>query len=426
MRVLVIGSGGREHAICWKLSQSPQLDELYCAPGSPGIAQIADLVPIAVDEVQDLADFAQRLSIDLTVVGPELPLTLGIVDEFERRGLRAFGPRQSAAELEGSKVFAKQFMQRHNIPTADFEIVHNADELRSAAERFDGRIVLKADGLAAGKGVVIPSNAEELEAAIALFFEEQRFGSSARRVVVEERLEGEEVSLISLSDGDRLLPLVTSKDYKRIGDDDKGPNTGGMGAHSPSVVLPPEAAAELHRELGEATLSGMAAEQRPFRGVLYVGVMLTEDGPRVLEYNARLGDPEAQAILLRLDDDLLPVLVAGADGQFDAGRLNFSSDASVCLVLANEGYPGKPISGDVIEGIDAAQALEGVEVFHAGTREEDGAVVAASGRVLNVCARGADLAAALERAYSAAALVEWPHKVLRSDIGRRVIIASNR
>ena len=357
MRVLVIGSGGREHAICWKLSKSPLLKELYCAPGNPGISQVADLVTIAADEVQDLANFASKLKIDLTVVGPELPLTLGIVDEFQRRGLRVFGPRQQAAELEGSKVFAKQFMQRHGIPTADFEIAHNADEARRAAERFEGRVVLKADGLAAGKGVVIPADADELEDALALFFEERRFGSSARRVVVEERMEGEEVSLISLSDGERLLPLATSKDYKRIGDDDQGPNTGGMGAHSPSIVLSDEAAAELNRTLGEATLAGMAAEQRRFRGVLYVGVMLTADGPRVLEYNARLGDPEAQAILLRLEDDLLPVLFDGAEGRFEVDASDSPTSPRSAWCLRTRGYPEKPIVGDTIEGLDQAQAM---------------------------------------------------------------------
>jgi phosphoribosylamine--glycine ligase len=422
MKVLVIGSGGREHAICWKLSQSPLLEELFCAPGSPGIAQVADLVPIAVDEVQELADFATALKIDLTVVGPELPLTLGIVDEFRGRGLAVFGPRQAAAELEGSKVFAKQFMDRFDIPTAEFEIAHDADEARRFAERFDGRLVLKADGLAAGKGVILPANEEELERALAMFFEEHRFGASAKRIVVEERLEGEEVSLISLSDGKNLLPLATSKDYKRIGDDDTGPNTGGMGSHSPSYVISDAEADELSRKLGGATLQGMADENRGFQGILYVGVILTADGPKVLEYNVRLGDPEAQAILLRLEDDLLPILAAGAAGDFGVEQLTFSEGASVCLVLANEGYPGKPISGDTIEGLGAAQALEGVEVFHAGTKEQDGKIIAASGRVLNVCAAGADLRQALDRAYEATDLISWPRKTLRSDIGKRVLL----
>ena len=423
MRVLVIGSGGREHAICWKLSQSPALTELYCAPGNPGIAGLADLVPISVDDVHELADFAASVRIDLTVVGPELPLTLGLVDEFRRRGLAVFGPQRSAAELEGSKVFAKQFMERHGIPTARFAVAHDATEARRAVEDLGGPVVLKADGLAAGKGVVLPDGEDELERALAVFFEEQRFGSSGRRIVVEERLEGEEVSLISISDGKRLLPLVTSKDYKRIGEDDTGPNTGGMGSHCPSMVLDAAAAAELQRQLAEPTLAGMTAEGRDFSGFLYVGVMLTDEGPRVLEYNVRLGDPEAQAILMLLDDDLLPILQAGAAGDFGVESIDFGSDASACLVLANEGYPAKPITGDPIEGLEEAGAREGVEVFHAGTaRDEAGRVLAASGRVLNVCARGDDLRSAVERAYEAAADIQWPHRVLRSDIGRRVLL----
>lgn len=422
MKVLVIGGGGREHALCWKLSQSPLLEELFCAPGNPGIAQVADLVPIAVDEVQELADFATALKIDLTVVGPELPLTLGLVDEFRGRGLAVFGPRRSAAELEGSKVFAKQFMDRMDIPTAAFEIAHDADEVRRFAERFDGRLVLKADGLAAGKGVILPGNEEELERALEMFFEERRFGQSAQRIVIEERLEGEEVSLILLSDGKSLLPLATSKDYKRIGEGDTGPNTGGMGSHSPSLVISDEAAHELAGKLGGATLNGMAAENRGFQGILYIGVILTEDGPQVLEYNVRLGDPEAQAILLRLEDDLLPILAGGAAGDFGVDALTFSDGASVCLVLANEGYPGKPATGDPIEGLEAAQALEGVEIFHAGTKAEGGEILASSGRVLNVCAAGADLQQALDRAYEAADRIDWPHKTMRSDIGRRLLL----
>ncbi len=422
MKVLVIGSGGREHAICWKLSQSPLLDELYCAPGNPGTSLLADSVPIAADEVHELADFATSLKIDLTVVGPELALTLGIVDEFRLRGLNVFGPRQQAAEIEGSKVFAKQFMERHGIPTAEFEITHDAEEVRRAVKKFDGEYVLKVDGLAAGKGVIIPSDEDELEQAIALFFEGGRFGSSARRVVVEQRLEGEEISLIGLSDGTHLLPLATSKDYKRIGDGDQGPNTGGMGAHSPSGVISEDQAAALHENLGRATLEAMSAENRKFQGVLYLGLMLTEDGPKVLEYNARLGDPEAQALLLRLDDDLLPVLAAGAAGAFEVDRLGFHPGASACLVIANEGYPGKPIAGDSIEGLEEAQAMDGVEIFHAGTKAEDGKIIAASGRVLNVCARGDDLGAALDLAYAAAARIDWPHKAMRTDIGRRVLL----
>ena len=421
MKVLVIGSGGREHALCWKLRQSPLLDELYCAPGNPGIGQIADLVPIGGDEIHKLADFATDLKIDLTVVGPELPLTLGIVDDFQNHGLTIFGPRRQAAELEGSKVFSKEFMKRHGIPTARFEIAHDADEARRVAAGFGFPVVLKADGLAAGKGVMIPKNTEELEAALQVFFEDRRFGKAAERVVVEECLVGEEVSFIALSDGERVLPLATSKDYKRLREHDQGPNTGGMGAHSPAGIVPSGMGAQILDQVVRPTISGLADENRRFTGVLYVGLMLTAEGPRVLEYNVRFGDPEAQALLMRMEQDLLPVLHRGAQGRFESGRLHFRKEASACLVLASRGYPEKPIKGEPITGLAEAAALDGVEVFHAGTALKDGQVVAAGGRVLNVCATGPQLIDALRRAYAGAGQVRWPSKILRQDIGRQVV-----
>ncbi len=421
MKVLVVGSGGREHALCWKLRQSPELKELYCAPGNPGIGEVADLVPVAADEVQKLADFASDLKIDLTVVGPELPLTLGIADDFAVRKLALFGPRKQAAELEGSKVFAKEFMQRHDIPTAPFAVVHDAVEARRAVREFGLPVVLKADGLAAGKGVLIPGDKEELEGAIRIFFEERRFGKSGERLVVETCLEGEEVSFIALSDGERLLPLASSKDYKRIGEGDEGPNTGGMGAHSPAGVLSAEQAAEILQRVLRPTIAGMAAENRHFVGVLYAGLMMTDEGPKVLEFNVRLGDPEAQPLLLRLEDDLLPVLASGAAGRFDTQRLQFRKEAAACVVLASRGYPGEPVKGEAITGLTAGRQHEGVEVFHAGTALRDGQLVSSAGRVLNVCATGADLRDALKRAYGAAAEIDWPNKVLRRDIGRRVL-----
>jgi len=424
MRVLVIGSGGREHALCWKLAQSPEVEELYCAPGNPGIAEVADLVAEGADDVQGLANFAANLQIDLTVLGPELPLTLGLTDELARRGLAVFGPSREAARLEGSKVFAKEFMARQGIPTPEFEVVHDEAEARKAARAFGLPVVLKADGLAAGKGVIIPEDDEELDAALAVFFEERRFGASGDRLVVERFLTGEEVSFIALSDGERVLPLATSKDYKRIGEDDTGPNTGGMGAHSPSGVVSAELGSEVVESVIRATVEGMAAENRPFRGVLYAGLILTDEGPRVLEFNVRLGDPEAQALLLRMDDDLVPVLAAGAHGDFGNHRLRFSRDAAACIVLASSGYPEKPVKGEPIHGIGRARAHEGVEVFHAGTGHDprDGeTLVTAGGRVLNVCARGPQLVDALRRAYAAAAEIEWPGKVFRRDIGKRVL-----
>ncbi len=421
MKVLVIGSGGREHALCWKLRQSPLLEELYCAPGNPGIARVADPVPVAADEVHDLADFAAEAGIDLTVVGPELPLTLGLADEFASRGLPVFGPQQRAAELEGSKVFAKELMKRHGIPTADFEIVHDAESARRAAERFGFPVVLKADGLAAGKGVVIPEDTAELETHLATFFEDRRFGTAGERLVVEECLTGEEVSFMTLCDGERVLPVATTKDYKRLGDDDRGPNTGGMGAHSPAGVLGGGTGAEILDRIVRPTVAAMAEENRAFVGVLYAGLMLTEDGPRVLEFNVRFGDPEAQPLMLRMEDDLLPVLASGAAGRFETARLRFRKEAAACLVLANDGYPEKPAKGGVISGLEAAAAQDGVEVFHAGTAVKDGQLVAAAGRVLNVCATGATLRDALKRAYTAASAIHWPEKILRHDIGRRVL-----
>ena len=421
MRVLVVGSGGREHALCWKLRQSPLLTELYCAPGNPGIAEVADLVPIAPDEIQKLADFAKEMTIDLTVVGPELPLTLGLADELDERGLAVFGPRQRAAELEGSKVFAKEFMARHGIPTAAFQVVHDVNEARRAIKEFGFPVVLKADGLAAGKGVLIVADQSEADAALKMLFEDRRFGRAADRVVVEECLEGEELSFIALSDGERLLNFATSKDYKRIGEGDTGPNTGGMGAHSPSAVLSGEDASGVLENVMRPTISGMAAEGRPFIGILYAGLMLTDDGPKVLEYNVRFGDPEAQPLFMRLEDDLLPVLASGARGKFEVSRLHFRKAATCCVVLASEGYPSDPVKGDPISGIAAARELEGAEVFHAGTALEDGKLVASGGRVLNVCAAGPHLRDALKLAYDAAGRIHWPGKVLRRDIGRRVL-----
>jgi phosphoribosylamine--glycine ligase len=421
MKVLVVGAGAREHALCWKLRQSPLLKDLYCAPGNPGIARLADRVPVAPEEIQRLADFASDLGVDLTVVGPELPLTLGLTDEFARRGLPIFGPSQRAAELEGSKVFAKQFMERHGIPTAPSVIAHDAAEARAARSRFGWPVVLKADGLAAGKGVLIAADEEEFEAAVDALFEERRFGASADRVVIEAFLAGEEVSFMALADGEHLLPLALSKDYKRIGEGDTGPNTGGMGCHSPAGLVSAEAAAEIVDTVMRPVVEGMAEEGRPFAGVLYAGIMLTPEGPKVLEFNVRFGDPEAQALLLRLEDDLLPVLAGAAGGGFETRRLRFRKEAAACIVLASPGYPGKPVVGEPIRGLERAEAL-GAEVFHAATAPgPNGGVVSAGGRVLSVCALGPDLLDALKRAYGAVAEIDWPGKTYRRDIGRRVL-----
>ncbi len=421
MKVLIVGAGGREHALCWKLRQSPLLKQIYCAPGNPGIAEFAEIVPIPVDEITRLADFAADMKIDLTVIGPELPLVLGLADEFRSRGLLVFGPQRRAAELEGSKVFAKEFMGRHGVPTAPFEIAHDAAQCRKAAARFGFPVVLKADGLAQGKGVVIPESADELDAAVRMLFEDRRFGASADRVVVEQFEAGEEVSFMALSDGERVLPLATSKDYKRIGEGDTGPNTGGMGAHSPSGLLSAAESAAVLEKVVRPTIAGLRTENRSFIGVLYAGLMLTPDGPKVLEFNVRFGDPEAQALLLRVENDLLPVLVAGARGDFGAERLQFRKEAAACLVLAAAGYPDKPVKGEEITGIEAARAVPGAHVFHAGTAVRESAIVSNGGRVLNVCATGPNLREALRSAYTAANEIQWPGKVLRLDIGKRVL-----
>ncbi len=420
MRVLVVGSGGREHALCWKLRQSPLLSTLYCAPGNPGTAEVAENVELAAEDLDGLTRFASERRVDLTLVGPEQPLTLGLADRLQAAGLSVFGPRRAAARLEGSKVFAKRFMERHGVPTARFQVAGSRPEVEEAVQAFGLPVVLKADGLAAGKGVLIPTDERELAAALDALFEERRFGAAAAQVVVEECLVGEEVSMIVLADGRRLLPLATSKDYKRIGDGDQGPNTGGMGAHSPAGVIAEDEAERLAGSLLQGVLDGSAAEGEPFIGVLYAGLMLTAAGPRVLEFNVRFGDPECQPLMLRLAGDLLPVLAAGAAGSFGGSRLAFGEGAAACVVLANAGYPGTPVTGDPITGLDEAAAA-GAVVFHAGTRREAGRLLASGGRVLGVCAAAADLAGALARAYGAADCIRWSHKVLRRDIGRRLL-----
>jgi phosphoribosylamine--glycine ligase len=423
LRVLVVGGGGREHALCWHLAKHSPGVEVYCAPGNPGIAAIAETVAIRSDEVSSLAELARDLAIDLTIVGPELPLALGIVDAFERFGLRVFGPRQAAARLESSKVFAKEFMRRHDIPTPDFDVVYDGADARRAISRHGLPVALKADGLAAGKGVLLVRTEQELAAALSELFEVRRFGSAAERVVVEPLIEGEEVSFIGISDGRHLLPLATSKDYKRIGDDDSGPNTGGMGAHSPSGLVGPELAREILERVMVPTVAAMATEGTPLVGFLYAGLMLTEKGPQVLEFNVRLGDPEAQVLLLRLDEDLARLLLRGAQGDFGVRRLSFRREAAACLVLAAAGYPETPVRGDVIEGLERAVDREGAVLFHGATRRDGERIVVDGGRVLNVCATGPDLRVALRRCYEAAREIEWPGMQMRGDVGRRVLEA---
>lgn len=421
MRILVIGSGGREYAICHKLRESPEVKEIFCAPGNGGISQIATCVPIPQDDIQELGDFAQKLQIDLTVVGPELPLILGIVDEFQKRGINIFGPTRLAAEIEGSKVFSKQFMERNNIPTAPAEIVESEEEFKTIVSKKNFPYVLKADGLAQGKGVFVIKTKEDLDEAYKILFKEKRFGNAASRVLIEEYLEGEEVSFMVISDGSVAIPLASSKDYKRLGENDTGPNTGGMGSHSPAVILDKENSKKIMTDIMIPAISNLAKEGREYRGVLYAGIMLTQKGPYVLEFNSRFGDPETQAVLLRMEGDLLPILYQASRGKLQTQRIEWKKEATACIVLASKGYPENYEKGFPIKGIEEAETIEGVKVFHAGTILKDGIFYTNGGRVLNVCGNGQTLAQALSRAYLGVKAISYENKYYRSDIGQNVL-----
>jgi phosphoribosylamine--glycine ligase len=421
MRVLVVGGGGREHALVWKLAQSPRVRALYAAPGNPGIAELARCVPIGAEAVADLAAFAERERIDLTVVGPELPLTLGLADRCAARGLLAFGPTRAAAELEGSKVFAKQLFARHGIPTARFGAFDDPAAARAFARALGGRAVVKADGLAAGKGAVVCRDLAAAETAIADMLERRVFGEAGARVVVEELLSGEELSFFALTDGERICPFGAAQDHKAAFDDDQGPNTGGMGAYAPPPLLDPALAGRILAEVIRPTVRALAAEGRPYRGVLYAGLMLTADGPRILEYNVRFGDPECQVLVARLADDLATLCQAVAEGRGLPETVAWHPEAAVCVVLASGGYPGPYRTGLAIGGLAAATAHPGVTVFHAGTARQDGQLVTAGGRVLGVTARAPDLAGAIEAAYGAVAEIGFEGMHYRRDIGRRAL-----
>jgi len=417
--VLVVGGGAREHALAWKIRQSPLVRQVFCAPGNAGIAQVADCVPIEPTAVAALADFALARRCGLTVVGPEAALAAGITDEFDRRGLPIFGATRAAAEIESSKVFAKEFMRRHGIPTAAHEVAGSAAEARAIlGRRGDRPVVLKADGLAAGKGVVVAGSRSEAEQAIEAMLVEKRFGAAGERVVIEDRLEGPEVSFFALSDGERALPLTTCQDYKRLLDGDRGPNTGGMGGYSPSVLIDAATHGRIMETVVIPTVRGLLAEGRAYRGILYVGLMLTSSGPRVLEYNARFGDPEAELIAVRMESDLVPVLQATLAGRLDEARLAWHPGASVCVVLAAAGYPGAPRTGDPILGCDEASRMEGAHVFHAATREAGGVLVTAGGRVLTVTSLGATYEESVRRCYAAAGAIRFPGCQARTDIAR--------
>jgi len=421
MKVLILGGGGREHALVWKLRQSPRITQLYCAPGNGGIADEAECLPADLRSLDSMVALATRLQPDLTVVGPELPLTLGVVDEFTRRGWRVFGPTQAAARLESSKSFAKEFLQRHRIPTAPFAICDSVDQVRDALGHFHVPVVVKADGLAGGKGVVIAKNKEETASVAAEMLSGKMLGEAGARVVLEECLQGDVLSFLVFSDAERVAPLVAAQDHKRVGDGDTGPNTGGMGAYSTADIVDGQMRDWLVNHIARPVVAGMKAEGSEFKGVLYCGLMMTARGPMVLEFNCRFGDPETQPILMRLESDLMDAIEASIDGRVSEGDFKWSPDAAVCVVMASGGYPGTYEQGKRIDGLEDAGAVSGVKVFHAGTSCRDGAYYTAGGRVLGVTARAADLETAVARAYEACGKISFAGAHYRKDIAGRAL-----
>ncbi len=419
MKVLVIGGGGREHALVWRLRQSPQVTKIWCAPGNGGIAAEAECLPANLQNVSALAELGERLRPDLTVVGPEQPLVLGVADEFAKRGLTIVGPSRQAAELEGSKVFAKRFLERHRIPTATlYGIYDSAVDAYTALCAVDWPVVVKADGLASGKGVLVTSSPDEATSFIERLMERQEFGAGGKQILLEEALEGEELSYIVLTDGDHILPMLATRDHKRAYDGDAGPNTGGMGAYSSDELLGSELEKVITQRIVRPTIGALAAEGRPYRGFLYFGLMLTDVGPKVLEFNCRLGDPETQAIVLRMNFNLPEVLAAAAEGKLDGVSTAWKPGAAACVVLASEGYPGAPRTGREISGLREASALPGVAVFHAGTKHEGSNYYTSGGRVLGIACHGPNLDEACGRAYDAASRIHFTGCHYRTDIGR--------
>ncbi len=421
MKVLVIGSGGREHALVWKLRQSPRVSQVYCAPGNAGIASEAECLAADAKNLASLLAVAAQVKPDLTIVGPELPLQLGVVDEFVRRGYRIFGPTQAAARLESSKSFAKEFMQRHHIPTAHYAICDNPKDVADALPHFHMPVVVKADGLAAGKGVVICKSKEEASAVAAEMLSGKMLGEAGARVVIEECLKGEELSFLALSDGERVAPLAAAQDHKRVGEGDTGANTGGMGAYSTAAMVDAQMQNWLLQHIVRPVVAGMKAEGADYKGVLYCGLMMTARGPMVLEFNCRFGDPETQPILMRLESDLVEALEASIDGRVSEGDFRWSPDASACVVMASGGYPGTFEAGKKISGLEDAEKIAGVKVFHAGTTKHDDAFFTAGGRVLGVTARAASLETAVARAYQAVGRINFGGAYYRKDIAARAL-----
>lgn len=419
MKVLVVGSGGREHALCWKIAQRPDT-EVYVAPGNIGMVDVATLVNIKVDDIAGLVDFAKAEGIDLTVVGPELPLTLGIVDAFQEAGLACFGPNKAAAKLEGSKAFSKELMKKYGIPTASFDTFTDVDKAKAFVDEIGVPCVVKADGLAAGKGVIICMTREEADKAIEDMLTDHAFGDASATIVIEEYMVGPEVSVLAFADGKSVLPMVSAQDHKRIFDGDKGPNTGGMGAYSPAPVYTEALSAEVNKTIIEPTIAAMAAEGTPFTGILYTGLMLTEKGPRVLEYNVRFGDPETQPIMVRMKSDIVALFQACVDGKLDEATLEWHDEAAVCVIMASGGYPASSEKGVPIYGLDDIAAEEAI-VFHSGTAEKDGEIVTNGGRVLGVTAKDATIKGAIDKAYAAVEKINFDHMQFRRDIGARAL-----
>jgi phosphoribosylamine--glycine ligase len=421
MKILVIGSGGREHALVWKLRQSPRVAKIYCAPGNGGIADEAECVAVDVKNLDSMVSLANKIQPDLTIVGPELPLMLGVVDEFTRRGWRTFGPTQAAAQLESSKSFAKEFLQRHHIPTARYAICDSAEQVQDALPHFHTPIVVKADGLAAGKGVVIAKTKDEAANVANEMLSGRMLGEAGARVVLEEFLQGDELSFLVVSDGERVAPLVAAQDHKRVGDGDIGLNTGGMGAYTTPAIVDDQMRDWLLTHIARPVVAGMKAEGAEYKGVLYCGLMMTARGPMVLEFNCRFGDPETQPILMRLESDLVEALEASIDGRTSDGDFKWSNDAAICVVIASGGYPEAYEAGKKITGLDEAAKLSGVKVFHAGTSKRGEDFYTSGGRVLGVTSRAETLEAAVRRAYQACSMIAFDGAHYRKDIAARAL-----
>jgi len=421
LKVLVVGSGGREHALVWKIAKSPLVEKIYAAPGNPGIAGNAELVPISVDDLPKLRDFAVSKRIDLTVVGPEAPLAAGLTDLLAKEGLLVCGPSKAAAQLEGSKVFTKNILAKYGIPTADFRVFDEFDDAQQYVLTHRLPLVIKADGLAAGKGVAVAGTYEEAVAFLRDVMVDRLFGAAGERVVVEDCLTGEEASYIVFTDGEKIVPLPTSQDHKRIGDGDTGPNTGGMGAYSPAPVVTPEVERKAVTKIFEPLLAGMRAEGMPFRGILYGGLMIERGEPKVLEFNVRFGDPEAQPLFMRLDSDLVPLLIQCAQGKLTDAEMKIDPRPTVCIVMSSGGYPSSYKKGFPITGIEEAESLGDVQVFHAGTAMKDGKLVNNGGRVLGVTAVDKDIRSAIGRGYRAVEKIFWEGAYFRTDIGKKAL-----